>query len=287
MPANGGDAFPLTYNGWDCTNVRWSPDGKQLAFITNYGGETTTKIEFRDVPGGSLGELAITERNYLNPRGTIELRVVDGSGNDLPARVSITDESGRFVAPDSVWIHADDGFDRRDRPFEAHYFHLSELANLVVPAGKLKIDAVKGFEYAPVTKIVEVQPGDQKQIEIKLEPLKNAWSDGQDWLSADLHVHMNYGGAYQDSSERLAEQAKAEDLRIVNNLIVNKEQRFPDIGSVGENQEDFASGNVVIIGGQEFHTSYWGHRGLLPCAVRLFCRATRDIQIPPRRACIR
>lgn len=263
MPANGGDAFPLTYNGWDCTNVRWSPDGKQLAFITNYGGAATTKIEFRDVPGGSLGELAIAERNYLNRRGTIELRVVDHSGNTLPARVSITDENGRFVAPDSVWIHADDGFDRRERPFEAHYFHLSELANLVVPAGKLKIDAVKGFEYAPITKIVEVRPGDQKQVEIKLEPLKNALSDGQNWISADLHVHMNYGGAYQDFSARLAEQAKAENLRIVNNLIVNKEQRFPDIGSVGENQEDFASGNVVVIGGQEFHTSYWGHRGLV------------------------
>jgi TolB protein len=263
MPANGGDAFPLTYNGWDCTNVRWSPDGKQLAFITNYGGAATTKIEFRDVPGGSLGELAITERNYLNRRATIELRVVDHSGNTLPARVSITDENGRFVAPASVWIHADDGFDRRERPFEAHYFHLSELANLVVPAGKLKIDAVKGFEYAPITKIVEVQPGDQKQVEIKLEPLKNALSDGQNWISADLHVHMNYGGAYQDFSARLAEQAKAENLRIVNNLIVNKEQRFPDIGSVGENQEDFASGNVVVIGGQEFHTSYWGHRGLV------------------------
>jgi len=263
MPAKGGDAFPLTYNGWDCTNVRWSPEGKQLAFITNYGGAATTKIEFRDVPGGSLGELAITERNYLNPRGTMELRVLDGSGNTLPARVSITDENGRFVAPDSVWIHADDGFDRRERPFEAHYFHLSELANLVVPAGKLKIDVVKGFEYAPVTKIVEVQPGDQKQVEIKLEPLKNAWRDGQNWISADLHVHMNYGGAYQDLLAHLAEQAKAENLRIVNNLIVNKEQRVPGIASLGENQEDFASGNVVVIGGQEFHTSYWGHRGLV------------------------
>jgi TolB protein len=262
MPSHGGDAFPLTYDGWDCTNVRWSPDGKQLTFITNYGGAATTKIEFRDVPGGSLGELAITERNYLNSRGTIELRVVDGSGNDLPARVSITDETGRFVAPDSSWIHADDGFDRKEQPFEAHYFHLSELAHLVVPTGKIKIDAAKGFEYAPVTKIVEVQPGDQKQLEIKLEPLAKEWSDSQNWISADLHVHMNYGGTYQDFAGRLAEQARAEGLRVVSNLIVNKEQRFPDIGSVGENQEDFASG-VVIVGGQEFHTSYWGHRGLV------------------------
>ncbi len=263
MPARGGDAFPLTYYGWDSTNVRWSPDGQQLALITNYGGATTTKIEFQSVPGGPLGELAIEERTYLNPRGTIELRIVDSNGNDLPARVSVTDENGKFVAPDSVWIHADDAFDRRERPFEAHYFHLNTLANLAVPAGKIKIDAVKGFEYGPVTRIVEVQPGDQKQIEIKLEPLKNAWSDLKNWISADLHVHMNYGGTYQDHLERLADQAKAEGLRVVSNLVVNKEQRFPDIASVGENQENFALNGVVIVGGQEFHTSYWGHRGLV------------------------
>ncbi len=263
MPANGGDAFPLTYNGWDCTNVRWSPDGEQLAFITNSGRTATTKIEFQSVPGGPLGELAIEERNYLNPHGTIELSVVDSNGNNLPARVSVTDENGRFLAPDSVWVHADDGFDRRERPFETHYFHLQELANLVVPAGKIKIDVAKGFEYVPIEKTVEVKPGDQKRVAIKLEPLGNGPLDAKNWISADLHVHMNYGGAYQDSSERLAEQAKAEGLRIVSNLVVNKEQRIPDIWSVGEYQEDFASGNVVIVSGQEFHTSYWGHRGLV------------------------
>jgi hypothetical protein len=74
---------------------------------------------------------------------------------------------------------------------------------------------------------------------------------------------MNYGGAYQDITARLSEQAKAEDLRVVNNLVVNKEQRYPDITSVGENQETFAPGSVAIVSGQEFHTSYWGHRGLV------------------------
>jgi Tol biopolymer transport system component len=263
MPANGGDAFPLTYDGWDCTNVRWSLNGEQLAFITNYGGAPTTRIEFQSVPGGPLGALEIEKRNYMNPRGTMELRVVDSSGNDLPARVSVTDENGRFLAPDSAWIHADDGFDRSERPFEAHYFHLQEMASLVVPTGKIKIDVAKGFEYTPVTQTLRVQPGDSRRVEIKLEPLENGLRDAKNWISADLHVHMNYGGAYQDITARQSEQAKAEDLRVVNNLVVNKEQRYPDITSVGENQETFAPGSVAIVSGQEFHTSYWGHRGLV------------------------
>jgi TolB protein len=264
MPANGGDAFPLTYNAWDSTNVRWSPDGKTLAFITNYGGApASTRIEFQSVPGGPLGDLKIAERYYVNERATIELRVVDSSGNDLPARVSVTDGSGRFWAPDSAWIHADDGFDRSKLPFEAHYFHLTEKANLVVPTGKFKIDVAKGFAYKPVTETVESQRGELKRIEIKLEPLDNSLPDAEHWISADLHVHMNYGGTYQEIPEILADQARAEGLQVVNNLVVNKEQRFPDIASVGDNEGDFARGNVVIISGQEFHTSYWGHRGIL------------------------
>jgi TolB protein len=263
MPANGGDAFPLTYSGWDCTNVRWSPVGKQLAFIANYGGASGTRIEFRTVPGGPMGELLIERRNYLNPRGTVQLRVVDSSGNDLPARVSVTDGNGKFLAPDSAWIHADDGFDRRERQFEAHYFHLSEVANLVVPVGKIKIDVAKGFEYKPVSQTLQVQPGDSKQVEIKLQPLESELPDAKNWISSDLHVHMNYGGTYQDNLDRLSQQAKAEGLRVVSNLVVNKEQRFPDIASVGENQESFDPGSVAIVGGQEFHTSYWGHRGLV------------------------
>src|SRR5207248_7520509 len=44
-----------------------------------------------------------------------------------------------------------------------------------------------------------------------------------------LHVHMNYGGAYHNTPGHLAAQARAEDLHVVENLIVNKEQRIPDI----------------------------------------------------------
>jgi hypothetical protein len=57
-------------------------------------------------------------------------------------------------------------------------------------------------------------------------------------------------------------QARAEDLDVVCNLIVNKEERVPDIAyRVGP---DPASGyGVLIVHSQEFHTSYWGHLGLL------------------------
>src|SRR6185369_9336896 len=80
--------------------------------------------------------------------------------------------------------------------------------------------------------------------------------------SADLHVHMNYGGHYRATPATLANQARAEDLDVVYNLIVNKEERVPDIGyPVG--LDPVSGDGVQIIHSQEFHTSYWGHLGLL------------------------
>jgi len=48
--------------------------------------------------------------------------VVDELGNPVAARVFLTGADGLAYAPDNAWMHADDSFDRSERPFEAHYF---------------------------------------------------------------------------------------------------------------------------------------------------------------------
>ena len=87
--------------------------------------------------------------------------------------------------------------------------------------------------------------------------------DGECWVSSDLHVHMNYGGEYRNSPEHLVLQAEAENLGIVNNLIVNKEQRIPDIAYSGKQVDAASNARAMVVHGQEFHTTQWGHLGLL------------------------
>jgi hypothetical protein len=91
------------------------------------------------------------------------------------------------------------------------------------------------------------------------------WLDGTDrrWVSADVHVHMNYGGHYRNTPAHLVLQAQAEDLDIVENLIVNKEQRVPDIAYSGQGVDPASKPGTLVVHGQEFHTSYWGHLGVL------------------------
>jgi hypothetical protein len=85
----------------------------------------------------------------------------------------------------------------------------------------------------------------------------------QGWYSGDLHVHMNYGGIYRTTPTRLAAQARAEDLHVVENLIVNKEGRIPDIDYFTGAPDPASSATTLIVHDQEYHTSYWGHTGLL------------------------
>jgi hypothetical protein len=53
---------------------------------------------------------------------------------------------------------------------------------------------------------------------------------------------------------------------VVHALIVNKEQRFPDIAYSGLQRDPASLPNAIIVHGQEYHTSYWGHLGLLDIA---------------------
>ena len=59
------------------------------------------------------------------------------------------------------------------------------------------------------------------------------------------------------------DQAAAEDLSIAENLIVNKEQRIPDIAYFRTTPDPASTSVNLLLHSQEFHTSYWGHLGLL------------------------
>jgi hypothetical protein len=259
MPAKGGDAFPISYGDWDATNVRWSPDGKTLAFISNDDGNT--QICFQRFEGGTQCSLNIERRVYLRSRVFLDIRVADDSGEQIDARVSVVDSEGKFYAPENSRIYADDGVDRQKYRFEAHYFYSGGALN--VPPGKYTIDVSHGFEYSPAVRIIEVSAGKPTNVSVQLKASDWKAKTGSHWISADLHDHMNYGGTYLEDPNGLRDIAEAENLSIANNLIVNKEQRFPDIAYEGKGLDSASSNEVLILHGQEFHTSYWGHRGIL------------------------
>jgi len=263
MTADGGDPLQLTYGQGDATAARWSPDGRRIAYISNEDGNTALRIV--QVPGGVVERVTIKRRLYLEPVGRIRLTVVDrASGRPTPARVSIVAADGRNFADDEAWRHADDGFDRKQRSFEYGYFHTPGTSTITAPAAPIEVEVSRGPEYRVVRRTLTLQSDSTQTVRVVLDRLADLPAAG--WYSADLHVHMNYGGAYRNTPSNLAFQARAEDVHLVENLIVNKEGRIPDIGHFTGRPDPVSTPTTLIVHDQEYHTSVWGHTGLLGLA---------------------
>ncbi|MEO8364957.1 MAG: CehA/McbA family metallohydrolase [Pseudoxanthomonas sp.] len=258
--AEGAAPLPLTFGEYDRRNARWSPDGKRIAFIDNRDGNTALRV--MDVIGGATQTLAATTRAYKTASSRLVLDIVDEHGKRTPARVAVLGSDTRAHAPVDAWIQADDGFDRARQSAETHYFQCAPPCALDVPVGTTKVTVQHGFAYAPWQQRFDAKAGAESRVQVKLIPQRLPTVFG-DWISADLHVHMNYGGHYRNTPDNLARQARAEDLDVVFNTIVNKEERVPDIGYFRTDVDPASNDAVTILQAQEYHTSFWGHLGLL------------------------
>jgi Tol biopolymer transport system component len=264
LPVGGGYPFPLTYGDWDNTNPRWSPDSRAIAFISNRDGNTS--LWLIDALSGEERPLRIVERRYLWPHRELNLQVLDEGGRTIPARISVTDSRRRSYAPDEAWIHADDMIVPERQAVETRYFHSTGRSRIAVPLDRLTITVSHGpaYEVAHVEEDPRIA-GWSGARTVTLARLTTP-ADSGEWWSGDLHVHMNYGGLYRNTPAHLAEQGEAEDLNLLYNLVVNKEQRFPDIAGFRPDIDPASTERAVIAHGQEFHSSYWGHLSILNLA---------------------
>jgi TolB protein len=255
-----GDApLPLTFGDFDATAARWSPDGARIAYISNEIGNLS--LWLMDAAGGERTRVVARERKYARPMAAVRVKLTSPAGESVAGRVSVVGSDWRYYGPEDRWIHADDAFDPLQSPSEQRYFHCPGECVVTVPAGETELTAWRGQEYAPIRRRVEVRADGSSAVTLALLPLTLP-----DWaprsVTADLHVHMNYGGHYRNTEENLIEQARAEDLDVIYNLVVNKEQRYPDIARFDPAARRDPSG-ITILRNQEYHTSFWGHLGLL------------------------
>jgi hypothetical protein len=255
---DGRSPLPLTFGDFDRRNARWSPDGQRLLYTSNETGNTTLWIQ--DVIGGRRQQIIAGKRDYLRPMFALTISLRDADGRQpLAGRLMVFASDGRYYGPTEGWLHGDDGFDRSQQSQENRYFHCNAQCSVTVPAGATTIWAMSGFARRPLQQSVGVTAaGLELTFRLPAQGLPGKFGV---FTSADLHVHMNYGGTYRQHLEGLAAQAQAEDLDVVYNLIVNKEQRIPDISEFTTDARKF--GPTTIYQSQEFHTSYWGHIGLL------------------------
>jgi hypothetical protein len=256
----GAAPLPLTFGDFDRRRARWSPDGSRIAFVDNRDGDTALRV--LQLPGGAIVDVAAVRRIHKLPQARLTLDIVDADGRPTPARVAVLGSDGRAHAPAHAWVCGDDGFDRRVQAIETHYFHCVPPCTLDLPAGAASIWVQHGFAYAPWRRIVELAADQHARLTATLVPARLPSVYG-DFVSADLHIHMNYGGHYRNTPTHLAEQARAEDLDVAWNLVVNKEERMPDLAAFRADRDPAGGPSTVVLHAQEYHSSFWGHLGVL------------------------
>lgn len=253
LPTVGGEPYKMTFGEHDHFLPRWSPDGEWIAYISNEEG--LPQLKLLKAWGGEQKFVRITERRYNRPMGTVSVRVVDDvTGEVVGARVYQTAVDGKPYTPADSY--------ERLATLNRHLFHTPGTYVTRVPAGPLKIEMTRGFEYELSTTTVDVKPGSTTDVTIRLKRLVDFAARG--WQSGSNHVHMNYAGNLHNTPANMLMMARAEDMGMTSLQVANKDNRVLDYQhyTPGQSLHPLSKGDYVMHVGQEYRPPFYGHISL-------------------------
>ena len=190
---------------------------------------------------------------------SVPVRVMDAStGEPVASRVRVTDDASDYWPPAGHQKNVPVGW-REDVGGDVvvageTYAYVEPEFQLPLPAGRYKIEVLRGIEYLPRTLEFEVRPGEIPVLALELE----RWADmaGEGWYSGDTHVHF--------LSPRSAWlEARGEDLNVVNVLATKRGELITDVEHFLGRPDPLSEGKHVVYVNQESRHEFLGHTVLL------------------------
>jgi hypothetical protein len=250
QPTAGGEPYKLTFFQHDAFHPRWSPDDEWIAFIQNEGG--LPQLALLETHGGEIRRIAITDRRWKRPMGTLTVQTVDGAtGLPTGSRVHLTASDGKFYAPTDAYARLSGRGD--------HLFHTSGDFSVDLPVGETTLTVVKGFEFYPDVATAQITANDTTTMTVALERMADMAAEG--WYSASTHVHANYGGNLHNTIENLMMMSAAEDQDLVLEQVANKDNRVLDYQyfEPGGGPHSTSTPERLVVVGQEYRPPFYGH----------------------------
>jgi putative membrane-bound dehydrogenase-like protein len=210
----------------------------------------------------------------------LEILVRDRTtGNKTPCRVNVVGPDGNFYEPESnplkehsysaEWPNA--GWGNRTLRAPARYlgrpFYITGQCTVAVPAGTIRVEVWKGFEYRPETLTVSVAAGQTSPAEIVLSKTAPATEYG--YWSGDPHIHIQRRD--EADQARIFDLLECEDTHFGTILAYN-EPAGPYNGAMKylDSPQMFGLGRrsiatrreYSILSGQEYRSGQYGHLNL-------------------------
>ena len=248
LPVLGGEPYKLTFGEWDSFHPRFSPDGHQIAYISNRNG--LPELRMLQVFGGRDQAIKIDSLDWLGAMGRVQVTVVDdATGQPLPARIYSKAADGKTYTPSEAY--------QRQGRMSEHFFHIDGSYTHDVPVGSYTVEAMHGFEYFPAAATVDINSQTTADITLKLRRIADFKSQG--WYSGSNHVHMNYGGNLHNTPENLVFMARAEDLDVIGELVANKDNRILDYQYFTGAPHSLTDSSIVLYFNEEYRPPFYGH----------------------------
>ena len=196
----------------------------------------------------------------VSPNGKewVHVRVEDeATGNPVGARVHFRSAQGAYFAPhghqadvNDAWFE-DLGGDCRTRG--TPYAYIDGTCQIELPVGQVLAEVVRGFEYVPVRRELEIKPG-QRDLTLKIR--RSIDMKERRYYSGDTHVHFL-------SSQSSHLEAAGEDLNVVNLLASQWGRLFTSWEEFTGGLSPTSSADHLIWVSQENRQHVLGHISLL------------------------
>ena len=144
--------------------------------------------------------------------GLLRLRTSE-EGSPVHARVTVFAADGLAYAP------AEGTLAKMTWTAGQPFFYSRGEHDLRLPAGSARVEVVRGFEYTPVERAVEIRPGETTELEVELERVSDL--AGKGWYGGDVHIHANYNDHEFITPEDVLTQTLGEDLNVANLMVAN------------------------------------------------------------------
>lgn len=208
----------------------------------------------------------------------LRIRVKDrGTGGPTFCRIAVVGPTGQFHQPPrnylseyaltGDWPAPGAWGNRKEKaPFRylGRFFYAWGETTVAVPAGRVRVEVQKGFEYRPVVRELTVAAGESPVVELELDPVASVASQG--WYSGDPHLHLPRNTARDD--EVILDLLEAEDVRFGSILGYN-EPAGPYSGFMeklatpqqrGMGAKSIRSRDAYhLMSGQEYRNTTYGH----------------------------
>ena len=202
--------------------------------------------------------------------GTLELTIVDASGETTPARIELRDATGAAVVPDDAlpvfgdcgqlplhnWVPSIESFQvLRGRaraiynPFTNSSQFYSDGATVArLAPGRYSLTAFKGIEHEVARAEVEIVVGATQRLRLELK----RWIDlpAAGWYGADDHLHIPRPHPRFDPA--IATWMQAEDIHVANLLQMGlaRDVHITPQHGFGEGSI-YRDGDTLVVAGQE------------------------------------